>query len=98
WIGLLQSAATITVMSGDAKQNDKNNRRFPRFPINCPARAHPLELNGAEWEERPGIPVIAHNISRSGLGFLSQTAVSAGNHVRVYLQGKGSLGRQNEGV
>jgi HD-GYP domain-containing protein (c-di-GMP phosphodiesterase class II) len=98
WIGLLRSAAATTDVGGDSEQNGRNNRRFPRFPINCPARAHPINLTGTQWQERPGIQVIAHNISRSGLGFLSQTAVSAGDQMRLYLQGKGSLEGTREGI
>jgi HD-GYP domain-containing protein (c-di-GMP phosphodiesterase class II) len=100
WTGLLQSAEHNGVIAptAPAAHDGKNKRKYPRFPINCPARAHTLEMGGRRWEERPGIQVIAHNISRSGLGFLTQTPIRAGEHVRVYLQGKGSLNRMSEGV
>ncbi len=99
WVGLLQSAEREGVLSEPVMLADgKNHREFPRFPINCPARAHILQKDGDEWIERPGIQVIAHNISRSGAGFVAQQQVQPGETVRLYLQGHGSLSRVDEGL
>ena len=99
WVGLLQSAEREGVLSEPVLSSDgKNHRQFPRFPINCPARLHLLQKRGEEWIERPGIQVIAHNISRSGAGFVTQQQVQPGESVRLYLQGQGSLSRMDEGL
>jgi hypothetical protein len=99
WVGLLQSAEREGVLSEPVLMNDgENHRQFPRFPINCPARLHLLQKKGEEWLERPGMQVIAHNISRSGAGFVSQQQVQPGETVRLYLQGQGSLGRVDDGL
>ena len=101
WVDLIRSVGEHDLTAGTASSGSsgaKNKRKFPRFPIKCPGRAHPLEMAGKLWQERAGIAVVAHNISRCGLGFLSQTPIASGEHVRVYLQGKGSLKRVTEGV
>lgn len=102
WMGLLQSAEREGVMSEPlviSKSPDgTNHRQFPRFPVNCPSRAHVLEQAAGAWQERPGIQVVTHNISRSGLAFLSQVPVQPGEHVRVYMQGTGTLNRTIEGI
>ena len=51
-----------------------------------------------EPQEELGIQVIAHNISRSGAGFVTQQQVQPGESVRLYLQGQGSLSRMDEGL
>ena len=69
-------------------------------PINCPAKVHILKKHpsGKGHIEKSPMSVIAHNISRSGLGFLTQLAIRPGEQVRVYLKGAGSLGRTKEGL
>lgn len=101
WVGLLKAAGEQTSEIAPAAgtgTNERGQRRFPRFPINCPARAHILDVSGETPQEQPALPVIAHNLSRSGVGFVSQTAINVGEHVRVYLQGNGSLSRTMEGI
>jgi hypothetical protein len=99
WVDLLRAAGQNVGAAGEAgKDSGSHNRRYPRFPIDCPARAHVLERKSAGIDERPGIPVVAHNISRSGIGFLSQFPVRVGDNARVYLQGDGTLSKIHEGV
>jgi HD-GYP domain-containing protein (c-di-GMP phosphodiesterase class II) len=97
WIGLLKAAEKL-VIEDLGPTNRACRREFQRFPINCAARLHVLESKAEGWNERLGVPVVAHNISRGGLGLLSQSKVQPGEHVRVYLLGKATLNRTNEGV
>jgi len=60
-------------------------RQHIRRQFNCPARVHVLERGPDGDREHRGFQVIAHNISQSGLGVLSQTPIAPGEHVRVYL-------------
>jgi hypothetical protein len=96
WIGLLQ--ATENLIAPVRAAGDKSRRSFERFSINCPARLHVLDRQVAGWHERLGVQAMVHNISRGGLGMLSQTPIDPGEHVRVYLLGKASLSQLNEGV
>jgi HD-GYP domain-containing protein (c-di-GMP phosphodiesterase class II) len=100
WLALLEGAEREGVLSEPVKlKGDTQSRQFPRFPINCPARLHLLEQSaGQDWVERPALQVIAHNISRGGAGFVSQHMVRAGERARLYLQGEGTLARQDEGL
>jgi HD-GYP domain-containing protein (c-di-GMP phosphodiesterase class II) len=97
WIGLLKAAEKL-VAADIGPNTQKCRREFQRFPINCTARLHILESKPEGWEERLGMPMVAHNISRGGVGLLSKTLVQPGEHVRVYLLGAGTLNRMNEGV
>ncbi|HUB26707.1 MAG TPA: HD domain-containing phosphohydrolase [Tepidisphaeraceae bacterium] len=96
WTGLVDAAS---LMEGEETPTDnKGNRRaFSRFRINCPARLHVLETDAAGWKERLGLPMIAHNISRCGIGLLSQRPVNNGERVRIYLTGQGTLQGLREG-
>ncbi|HWB54394.1 MAG TPA: HD domain-containing phosphohydrolase [Tepidisphaeraceae bacterium] len=98
WVNLLRAAGKQVDHEPSEPSNSKGRRRFPRFPINCPARAHVLDLDAEGPREEPGIPIIAHNLSRSGVGFLSQSSIAVGEHARIYLQGNGSLNKTMEGV
>lgn len=73
----------------------QDKRRDQRKSFHCPARAHVLEAKGLS--EQPAIPVVAHSISRSGLGFLCPRPVPPGEFVRVYMSAKGWEGRALEG-
>lgn len=97
WINLLRSAEKLTapqITEGDGKCR----RMFERFAINCPARLHVLDERPDGWEERLGVQTVAHNVSRAGLGMLSQTPTQTGEHVRVYLLGTGSLAKVCDGI
>jgi hypothetical protein len=96
WTGLIKAAS---LMSGEEEPTEaKGNRReFSRFRINCPARLHILDADADGWKERLGMPMIAHNISRAGVGLLSQRPVNPGERVRVYLIGDGTLNRTCDG-
>jgi HD-GYP domain-containing protein (c-di-GMP phosphodiesterase class II) len=75
----------------------ENQRRHQRQSFNCPARAHLLVPGLSDLSERPAIPVVAHSISRSGLGFLCPQPIAPGEFVRIYLQAKGRNVRTLEG-
>ena len=81
-----RGAATATAVATDG---ERGQRRFPRFPVNCPARVY-SDVSGETPREQPAIPIIAHNLSRSGVGFVTQSPISVGEHARIYLQGTGS--------
>lgn len=66
----------------------RERRQFPRFRFSCPARLHRLETQGDRLTPQPGVPVVAHSISQSGLGVLSHTPVPVGQAVRVYLMAR----------
>jgi HD-GYP domain-containing protein (c-di-GMP phosphodiesterase class II) len=99
WVGLVKAAETLVAGDSDGASCDVRGRReFERFRINCPARLHVMEQTGEEWKERPGLQMVAHNISRSGLGLMSQAPVKPGEHNRIYLLGAGSQNRTREGI
>jgi hypothetical protein len=99
WLSLLQAAEREGVISEPVRlEGQEQSRKFPRFPIHCPARLHVLESAGETWVERPALQVIAHNISRGGAGFVSQLLVHPGERARLYLTGEGTLNRHDEGL
>jgi hypothetical protein len=102
WIDLLRAAGQNIGAAAEASRRGGNggqHRRYPRFPIDCPARAHVLSTTPSGGiDERPGIPVVAHNISRSGIGFLSQHSLRVGENARIYMQGEGTLSKVHEGI
>jgi HD-GYP domain-containing protein (c-di-GMP phosphodiesterase class II) len=93
WVGLLRSADKL-----DQQKERACRRAFRRFAINCPARLHVLDRMGDEWNERLGMKTVAHNISRAGVGVLSQDPVQIGERARVYLMGGGTLNKVREGI
>ena len=64
-------------------------RRFQRFTFHCPARAYIIEVCEDGLKIGDSLDVTAHNISRSGLAFLSSAPVDTGRFVRVYLSARG---------
>jgi len=80
-------AAPPTPQPQGEQQDPAELRRHPRFRFMCPARAHVVEHDHGSWREREGVQVTTHNISRCGLGFLSQTPFEPGQRTRVYLLG-----------
>ena len=66
-----------------------------RLTIRCPARVHPMELDGEAWVEQAAIMATAHSLSKSGLGFLSQQSIKPGQYVRIHLLGSGSLANKS---
>jgi HD-GYP domain-containing protein (c-di-GMP phosphodiesterase class II) len=97
WVGLLRAAGKETTVAPEAN-GERGQRRFPRFPINCPARIHLLQFNGETPQEQPAMPIIAHNLSRSGVGFVCQSNVNIGDQARIYMQGTGSLSKIMDGI
>jgi hypothetical protein len=81
-----------------SEEEGRNLRQFARYAIHCPGRVHVLTTGPDGLRERLGIPIIAHNVSQSGAGFLSQTPVNLGDQVRLYLNGAGTLKRTVEGM
>ena len=88
-----QTAAPV-----DSVADGRNQRRFERFAIHCPGRVHVLSASPEGSRERLGIPIIAHNVSQSGAGILSQTPVNLGDQVRLYLNGAGTLKKTKDGM
>lgn len=74
-----------------------NRRRHPRRAFHCPARIHLLERGPKGIVERAAMPMVAHSISRGGVGLLSQSPIQVGEFLRVYLQAPGWAGRALEG-
>jgi hypothetical protein len=72
-------------------QQDLGRRKHERFEIQCSARVHCVELNGAIWQENQVIQVTAHSLSNGGLGFLSRQKMEPSQYVRVHLLGQGTL-------
>ncbi len=91
WRRLLGSVedAEVSAAASAHEQLDaptRNRRRYPRFSIDCPAHVQ-IVGRGAGGEDGGGsIPVVARNISRSGLGILSQVPIPVGESVRVSLR------------
>jgi len=79
------------VVGGERRQG--NARRT----FHCAGRAHVLVAEKGGLTEQPALPIIAHSISCSGLGFLSQAPLTPGEFIRVYLQAKGWDNRPLEG-
>jgi hypothetical protein len=99
WVGLVKAAEKLQGVDQDgASCGIRGRREFERFRINCPARLHVMEQQGEQWNERPGLQTVAHNMSRSGVGLMSQTPIRPGEHGRVYLLGAGSQNRTVEGI
>ena len=92
WTRLLESATNIVVPPETSAEGSPStdlgaqSRNFPRYRFNCPARLHVLERRANCWKERPGVQVVAHSISRSGLGVLSRVPIPVSTPVRVYLR------------
>lgn len=100
WLRLLTRAETAGTLSESLQSYDGAlNRAFERFRVSCPARVHLLKLQNERWVEKsPVLNMTAHNISRSGIGLLSETPVQPNETVRIQLLGRGSLRRSGEGV
>ena len=108
WLRLVKTAANSGAVStmvapaaagaaSGAKADGKNRRQHERHSFHCPGRVHRLETKENEAAEQPAIPVMAHSISRGGLGFLSQTPLPPGEFVHVYVDAKGFENRTLEG-
>lgn len=80
------SAADAGLEGTAAPSVNEVSNSYPSYRFNCPARLHILERRPNCWKERPGLQVVAHSISRSGLGVLSRVPVPVGTQVRVYLR------------
>ncbi|MCP4592889.1 MAG: HD domain-containing protein [bacterium] len=63
-----------------------SRRRHQRYTFHCLARVHVLKKVGGRWVEQAAVPVVAHSISRSGLGFLSSGPIELGEKIRIQLQ------------
>jgi HD-GYP domain-containing protein (c-di-GMP phosphodiesterase class II) len=99
WVGLLQAAEKIASPHSDNGGQGISRRAYERFPINCPARLHVMEQAAdGIWQERLGLQTVAHNISRAGVGMLTQKPIHPGEHVRVYMLGQASLNRVSDGL
>lgn len=81
-----------------ASASPEEARLHARKAFHCPARLHLLERKDSGSIEHPAVPIVAHSISRGGLGFLSQTYITPGESVRVYLLAKGYEQRPFDGL
>ena len=90
--------ASPTAAPADPETQGRNQRRFERYAIHCPGRVHVLAAGPDAPRERLGIPIIAHNVSQSGAGLLTQTPIKIGDQVRLYLNGAGTLKKTKEGM
>lgn len=84
-----QLEASATVM--------ERKRGATRFRIDCPVKLSQLEKKGDKWAEKPGFTVKGINISKSGIGVSSPTAIAVSEWVRIVLSGTGTLNRTVEG-
>jgi len=89
--GRLLGSVEGALASGEALAEDEANvferdrRAHTRFAFNCPGRVQMADDgDDGETDER-SIPILARDISRSGLRVLSQVAIPVGRRVRVYL-------------
>ena len=99
WLGLLQSAERDGVIREPVQIGGKRSgRRHPRFAIKCNARLHVIQESGDRRIESQGLQVTAHNISRSGVGILSQAPLQPGDRVRIHMDGPSTLRRTDEGL
>ncbi|HYE02672.1 MAG TPA: HD domain-containing phosphohydrolase [Phycisphaerales bacterium] len=82
-------AGEATASGGADPGSEADRRQHERHPLHAPARVHPVVVSGTGWVEQPGMQVVMHSLSRSGMGFLSPAPVQIGEFVRVYLAGAG---------
>lgn len=101
WLRVLQQGDLAPSSAGGGGMSITDGvscrRIYPRTSFHCHARMHMLTVEGHLVIEGPGFPVVAHSISRGGLGFLTQRPVPAGSFVRLYLQAPGWQGRALDG-
>lgn len=90
-------AAPQAAASPSGQPQGPQRRDFERYTMQSPARLHVLERDGQTWREGPAIPVTTHNISRSGVGILSEHAIDVGVIVRVHVLKGGVPSRTLEG-
>jgi HD-GYP domain-containing protein (c-di-GMP phosphodiesterase class II) len=64
-------------------------RRYPRQKFNCQGRMHALAVKAGKLVVGPAIPIVAHNLSRNGMGVLCKKPVPPCEYVRIYLDAKG---------
>ncbi len=94
WIKLLKDASPEILdqqLAGNpavTQDNGHGRRRFERYTVNCPATLKMLKLVGGIWMEKDTLKGIAHNLSRGGLGFMTQIQLQPGEYIRARLKGK----------
>jgi hypothetical protein len=74
-----------------------NRREHERRTFHCHGRAHQLTRKGPAISESKGMPIVAHSISRGGVGFLSHSPLPPGTFLRVYLEAPGWDNRALDG-
>ncbi len=90
WFGLLGQAnePEIAKAANEAKAAtaaEGRKRKHPRTAFQCPARVHVLEESALVLFEKPGQQVVTHNLSRSGVGFLSRSPFKPDQLLRIYI-------------
>ncbi len=93
--GMMEEKSEKKTQPADGGQG---RRRFQRFATNCPATLRSLVLMAGIWTEKATTKIVAHNLSRGGLGILSRTKLNIGDYFRAKLQAKDGTGRTLTGV
>jgi HD-GYP domain-containing protein (c-di-GMP phosphodiesterase class II) len=74
-----------------------SRRTHKRSDVNCAARFHRVFRKGRGIKQDVGLPILAHSLSISGLGFLCQYPIPPGQFGRIYLDRDGWRDRPLEG-
>jgi HD-GYP domain-containing protein (c-di-GMP phosphodiesterase class II) len=98
WTALLAAAEQITTPSAASAPAQTMRRTNERFKINCPGQLRLLTEIDGEWNEFMSVEMVAHSLSRTGMGILTQKSVLPGEYVRAELNGEGTLHKAQEGV
>jgi HD-GYP domain-containing protein (c-di-GMP phosphodiesterase class II) len=90
WIGLLENLpderrGLVAVPAGGVAAQPSDRRGSLRHTFHCPARLHVLDPETGRPQDSGALQVMAHSISQTGLGVLSQVPVRIDDCVHVYL-------------
>lgn len=107
WLKMMDSVRDIPIVvkrqgpnqKTDRKKSKKDacQRRFQRFKFHCQAKVYVIVVGATGWTVGEPIKVTAHNISRSGIAFLSQVPINVGSCVRVQLLTQGPTRKSLDG-
>lgn len=86
WFGLLGQANEPEIAEAARATHVRDaGRQHQRTAFQCPARVHMLKQGDGGLVEKPGQQVVTHNLSRSGVGFLSRTPFNPDELLRIYI-------------
>jgi len=93
WLSLMKSSqpdlAIESVLSISTGGTAVKATRRKDYRFHCSGRAHLLIETAGGWTEKEAIQITLHNISTSGVGFLSPVEIPQDQRVRLYLQLRG---------